>query len=111
MATRILHEKPSAILVHCFICHCINLSLQYISRQCKPIRDALDLVYELVGLFKNSPKREAMFVHLQSQSNIHSPQLKPLCPSRWTCCTTSINAVITNYNLLLEELVEINEMH
>ena len=52
-----------------------------------------------------------MFVQLQSQSNIHSPHLKPLCTTTWTCCTTSVNAVIMNYNLLLEALVAVNEMH
>ena len=96
--------------MHC-LAHCINLCLQDISRQSKLVRDALDLVFELVGLIKLSPKRDHLFTTLQRQ-NInfpHSPSLKPLCPTRWTCQTASISAVIENYETLLEALDEISE--
>ena len=110
VAARITQEEPAALPVHC-LAHCINLCLQDISRQSKPVRDALDLVFELVGLIKLSPKRDHLFTTLQRQNinSPHSPSLKPLCPTRWTCRTASISAVIENYETLLEALDEISE--
>ena len=60
MATRIQEEEPSAIHVHC-LAHCLNLCLQDVARQCKPVRDALDLVNEILKLVKASPKRWSQF--------------------------------------------------
>ena len=96
--------------MHC-LAHCINLCLQDISRQSKPVRDALDLVFELVVLLKLSPKRNHLFTTLQRRNinSPHSPSLKPLCTTRWTCRTASISAVIENYETLLEALDEISE--
>eukprot|EP00731_Ephydatia_muelleri_P037625 Em0522g5a len=73
------------------------------------IRDALDLVYELVGLIKYSPKREHLFTQYQLQDSPNIHRLKPLCPTRWTCRTGSINAVIENYAVLQQTLEEIAE--
>eukprot|EP00731_Ephydatia_muelleri_P015822 Em0009g246a len=108
VAARILQRQPTAIPVHC-LCHCINLCLQDVSRKCKCIRDALDLVYELVGLIKYSPKREHLFTQYQLQDSPNIHRLKPLCPTRWTCRTGSINAVIENYAVLQQTLEEIAE--
>ena len=71
VAARITQEEPAAIQVHC-LAHCINLCLQDISRQSKPVRDALDLVFELVGLIKLLPKRDPLFTTCQRQ-NINYP--------------------------------------
>lgn len=81
VAARILKEEPAALPVHC-LAYCINLCLQDVSRQSKSIRDALDLVFELVGLIKFSPKREHLFSTLQKEHSPSSPKLKPLCPTR-----------------------------
>ena len=109
VATRIANEEPLAIHVHC-LAHCVNLCIQDVISQCKPIKDALDLVFELVGLIKYSPKREQVFLLHQSQLSIDhdTVSLKPLCPTRWTCRTGSIAAVITNYELLIDVLEEIS---
>ena len=108
VAARTLKEEPAALPVHC-LPHCINLCLQDISYQSKLLRDALDLVPELVGLIKLSPKREHLFAALQKEHSPSSPKLKPLCSTRWTCRTGTVNAVFTNYNTLLVALDEINE--
>ena len=108
VAARILQREPAATPVHC-LCHCINLCLQDVSRKCKCIRDALDLVYELVSLIKYSPKREHLFTQYQLQNSPNIHRLKPLCPTRWTCRISSINAMIENYTVLQQTLEEIAE--
>ena len=45
--------------VHYFA-HSINLVLQDVAKQCRPVKDALDLVHDLVKLFRNSPKRSLL---------------------------------------------------
>lgn len=107
VAKRVCEEEPSALPVHC-LAHCLNLCLQDVTRQIKPIRDALDLVYEIIGLIKFSPKREYLFKSLQREQSPNSPNLKPLCPTRWTCRTASINAVLENYDILQETFENVN---
>ena len=58
LATRFAKENPSALQVHC-LAHCLNLCVQDVARQCSSVRDALDLVQEILQLFKLSPKRDA----------------------------------------------------
>ena len=45
-----------------------------------------------------------MFDTLRSQVSPAAPNLKPLCPTRWTVRTRAIGAVLTNYSLLLDAL-------
>ena len=56
VATRVQEVEPSAIHVHC-LAHCLNLCLQDVAKQCSLVRDALDIVNEILKLIKNSPKR------------------------------------------------------
>ena len=81
VATRIFKEEPAALPIQC-LAHCINPCLQDVTHQNKSIRDALDLVFELVGLIKFSPKRAHLFSSLQKEQSPNSPNLKPLCPAR-----------------------------
>ena len=102
VAARITQEERAALPVHC-LAHCINLCLHDISWKSKPVRDTLDLVFELVGLIKLSPKGNHLFTALQRQNinSPHSPSPKSLCPTRWTCQIASISAVIENYETLI----------
>ena len=54
-----------------------------------------------------SPKRLALFHQLSDQLYPGSPGLKPLCPTRWTVRTASIDAILKNYAVICEELTEI----
>lgn len=47
VATQIQAEVPSAILVHC-LAHCLQLVLQEASRKCRSLREALELVKEII---------------------------------------------------------------
>ena len=59
-------------------------------------------------LIKFSPKRNALFDTIKSQSYPETNTLKPLCPTRWTVRSGAINAVLENYNALLTTLEEIH---
>ncbi len=61
VATLIRNECCSAALpVHC-LAHSLNLCLQIAAGQVPFIRDAIDLVSEIVKLIKYSPKRKQLF--------------------------------------------------
>ena len=82
------------------LAHCLNLCLQHAARTCTLIRDALELIIELVKLIKFSPKRSSLFQALKSQMSPETHDLRPLCPTRWTVRTGAIEAVIANYKTL-----------
>ena len=54
LATLIKKEVPAALPVHC-LAHSLNLCLQDVARQVELLRDAIDVVREIVGLIKYSP--------------------------------------------------------
>ncbi|XP_046574110.1 zinc finger MYM-type protein 1-like [Haliotis rubra] len=122
VAVQLQREEPRAVHVHC-LAHCINLALQEATRACKPLRDALDITIEVNKLIKYSPKREHLFKNLQKAPSIEKrldmdvPQtertrgLRPLCPTRWTVRTGSINSVLENFDTLRKAFEEINKGH
>ncbi len=67
LATRIRNEIPAALPVHC-LGHCLNLCLQDAGRKMPCLRDALDLVREIVKLIKYSPKRSHLFSEKLTES-------------------------------------------
>lgn len=108
VASRILKEEPKAHYVHC-VAHSLNLCLQECGQKCVCIRDALVITSELGTLIRASPKRLAQFRCLREQLSPGSPGLKPLCPTRWSVRTGSIDAILKNYTVLYEELTQIAE--
>lgn len=66
--TRIKHQYPAALSVHC-LAHCLNLCLQEEGRKLPFIRDALVIVREIAKLIKFSPKRSHLFQQV-SLSNL-----------------------------------------
>lgn len=101
-------EQPAALHVHC-LAHCLNLCLQDAARICPHVRDALELIMELVKLIKFSPKRSSLFETLKSQMTPETNGLRPLCPTRWTVRTGAIEAVLSNYSTLCTVLEEVNK--
>ena len=80
------------------------LCLQDCAKQCACIRDALRLGNELCTLIRASPKRLALFRHLRDQLSPGSPGLKPICPTRWTVRTASIDAILKNCNVKFQQM-------
>ena len=74
VAARIRKDVPQALPVHC-LAHCLNLCLQDAGKQINLLRDAIQLVREIVQLINCSPKRK----HLFSQYCMESILLKSAC--------------------------------
>lgn len=100
VVTQIRAEQPAAVAVHCFA-H--SLTRQDAGRNLACIRDAIELYKDLYKLIQLSPKTSHLFLtKLQatcsSESQVHVTGLKPLCLTRWTVRTGSIDVVIKDYN-------------
>ena len=107
LATQIKRDNPAALSVHCFA-HCLNLCLQDAGRQITLLRNALDLVKEISKLIRFSPKRSHLFNTKLLQTEQTGVSIKPLCPTRWTARTASINAVLLDYSILMDLMDEIH---
>ena len=105
-ASRIQSDQPNALYVHC-AAHSLNICLQDCGKSCACIKDALGLAAELSNVIRASPKRLAQFRHLRDQLSPGSPGLKPLCTTRWTVRTGSLDAIFKNYNVICEEVSQI----
>ena len=99
VAARILKVAPKAYYVHC-LAHSLNLCLQNCASSCQIIKECLLLVTELSTLIRASPKRLALFKSIQHKSASQAPNIKPLCPIRWTVRIAAINSVLQNYDML-----------
>lgn len=108
VAATFKRSNPAAIYVHCFA-HCLNLCLQDTGKQCKAIRDALDLVQEVTHLVKQSPKQNHTFQVLKNEMGPGNHNLRTLCPTRWTVRTGAVKSIIDNYAVLSSLMTQLNE--
>ena len=114
VGTRILQLNSKAMLTHC-LNHNLNLVLQEAASKDPMISKVFGVVQSIGNIIRASPKRLAIFKEFQIQASYASgdscptnlQSLKPLCPTRWTCRTSSIASVILNYEPLLETLEQI----
>lgn len=106
LAILIKNEVPAALPVHC-PAHSLNFCLQDVARQVELLRDAIDVVREIVGLVKYS-KRAHLFNEKLLQSDGPKCGIKPLCPTRWTVRTEAMDAVIKQYSVLMETMEEVH---
>ena len=94
VAKKFKDSNASAISVHC-LAHCVNLCLQEITRNSKPI----------IQLIKYSPKRQNVFERIKAQqSSLSTAVIRTLCPTRWTVCSGAMQAIISNYKVLQEAM-------
>ena len=107
VSTRLQKECPSALYVHC-LAHCTNLALQEASRKCKIIRNALDITNQITIFVRNSPKAAGMLRELVNASGSSGGSLRPLCPTRWTCRTASLESVLRHYPEVMDTLERIS---
>ncbi len=107
LATLFRNEVPAALPVHC-LAHSLNLCLQDAGRQIHLLRDALDLIREVVKLINYSPKRKHLFFTKLLQDNTSRSGIKPLCPTRWMVRTEAIGAVLSHYVTVIETMEEVH---
>jgi len=111
VAKRIKDECPKALSIHC-LNHCLNLVLQESSSKCLTMSNSLSVVQQIHNIISASPKRLATFEKIRSSmSSDQRLSLKPVCPTRWINRGKSVEAVLTNYECIIETLNEILTSH
>ena len=84
--------------------HSLNLAVRDTIKGIKVLSNVLsnvqDIVYEMSGLIKFSPKRDAQFDSLKEQLAPGSAGFEVLCPTRWTVRSLSLRSVLDNYTVL-----------
>ncbi len=101
VATQLQQDEPRAIYTHCYG-HSLNLAVGDTVRQCKVLKVALEMCFEITKLIKYSPRRESLFKDLKEEISPGSPGIRVLCPTRWTVRADSMKSIIDNYNVLNE---------
>ena len=91
-------EEERALYVHC-LAHSLNLCVQAVTKQNELMRNTMEFLYELLQLIKFSPKRMTLFDTIRSEvsmnTEVSSPTLRNLCPTRWTVRNGSISSVLS----------------
>jgi hypothetical protein len=104
VASQILAEEQRAIYTHCYG-HALNLAVGNTMKGSKVCCEALETAFEISKLIKFSPKRNAAFNKINSETvtdDCHSIGIRKFCPTRWTVRGESIMSIIQNYNVLKE---------
>ena len=86
----------------------MNLCLQDSGRKITLLRDALDIVCEIVQLINKSPKRKHLFSEKLITHDSVLKGLKPLHPTRWTVGAEAMDAVIKQYKVIIETMKEVH---
>ena len=110
-------EAKNCLYVHCFA-HSLNLCIQEVTKKCDLLRNCMEFIYQLVQLIRFSPKRLQLFESLRknitisgSESDLPSPSLRTLCPTRWTVRHSAIDSILKNYKTLISALEVIQQGH
>ncbi|CAF1384080.1 unnamed protein product [Rotaria magnacalcarata] len=105
VSTRITSLCKKAFYIHCNA-HSLDLALQDLTRTSSSVSIALNMTNDIVNFMRESPKRLNL---LDTLSGLDSyTKLKPLCPTRWTVRSSSLNVLLINYALVKNALTEIN---
>jgi len=105
----IREKQPLALYVHCGA-HCTNLVSQNVCEAVGPVRDALQALQELGSLFSQSIKCRTSFAKIaESDHRVGKvQQIRPLCPTRWLVRVSALQALIGQYEFVLECLEEMS---
>ena len=66
----------------------------------KVMKDALETTHEITKLIKYSPRREGIFQRVKSMSDVNSPGIRVLCPTRWTVRAEALASISNHYDSL-----------
>ena len=103
VAVQILQEEPRALYTHCYG-HSLNLACQDVIRSIKPLKNALDVVFELSKLLKFSSKRNVQYKCIHAEVAPEQPGFRTLCPTRWTVRSSSLDSILKNYAVIQASL-------
>ena len=99
VAKLVQDEETRAVYTHCYG-HALNLACSDSVKVCQPMKDALDIVYEITKLIKKSPRRDSTFQSLKEEISPTSPGIRILCPTRWTVRADALHSIVKNYAVL-----------
>lgn len=106
VAANILRKQKKAFFVHCNV-HCLDLALQDLTKQSVAMNVAINVTKDIVNFVRRSPKRLNIAEKLSHDLSISSSQLKALCPTRWTVRASSMNSLLSNYQLVKSVMQEV----
>lgn len=69
VATQLQEDEPRAIYMHCYG-HSLNLAVGDAVRQCKVMKVALQICFEITKLIKYSPRRESLFKDIKEEVSL-----------------------------------------
>ncbi|CAF3267756.1 unnamed protein product [Rotaria sp. Silwood2] len=105
ISTRIKNLNSKAYYIHCNA-NSLDLALQDLTRESPPMASTLDITNEIVNFMKKSSKRLHLLDKLTGPN--YCPNLKSLCPTRWTVRESSMDSLVVNYDLVKISLDEIS---
>ena len=115
VAAKIQAVEPRAVYTHCYG-HALNLACGDAIKNCKLMEDSLDTTHKITKLIKKSPHRDAIFKRPKEEMATDSPDIRFLCPTRWTVRAEALKSVLDNFDVLLRlwdeslEIVKDTEM-
>ena len=103
VAKQISDIEKRALFTHCYG-HTLNLACSDAVKGHKILRDTLETTREITKLIKFSPKREAIFQEIKKDihTDLETPGIRLLCPTRWTVRGDSLRSVRNNYSVLID---------
>lgn len=104
LQARVQEKEPRALYIHC-TAHVVNLVVQDVTKNITVCRNFMVLIRDMITLIRNSPKRLSWFKEFQNKD---APSLRPLCPTRWTVKTASLQSIASNYSALMEFLEDLS---
>ena len=106
VAARLKNLQPTLISFHC-ICHNLALAKSDADHSLKPVKNTITNLTTAWKFFKNSPKRTAIFIHMQkelrqlelTEKNTRklSRKICKACRTRWLSIYLSVESVLHNY--------------
>lgn len=92
---KIREINPLAMYVHCYA-HILNLCLIDLAKQLSYVRNTFESLQSLYNFIGASPKRNAIFETIQSEtaSTSKSVSLKSLSETRWNCRTDALKILV-----------------
>lgn len=101
VATVIKSLNSKCLYTHCYG-HALNLAVGDSIRNVKLLSDTFGTIKEVCNLVKKSPKRETHLKSIRELSGNENRGVHAYCPTRWTIRGQSCQAMIDNYDELME---------
>ena len=101
VAKQLQDVESQAIYIHCYG-HSLSLAASDAIQHCKLMKTSLETTHEITKLEKYSPQREGLFDQIKGELTPDGPDIRVLCPTRWTVHAASMHSVIQNYSVLQE---------